>query len=94
MIREFYQACVRGLTGSDAACQICGSPRWTGMWIASRDIFVCRACALDALPALIADAVWDSTASAQEHEALAALVRARFLRAVAQQQRMRSEVTT
>jgi hypothetical protein len=39
-------------------CSICGAAGWDGMWRGHDTIFVCRRCAIETLPALIADAVW------------------------------------
>jgi hypothetical protein len=43
---------------NESECSICGSKDWTGSWRGHKLILVCRKCAIEVLPALIADATW------------------------------------
>lgn len=39
-------------------CAFCSTKSWTGCWLGTDLIQVCRTCAIRILPALIADATW------------------------------------
>ncbi len=39
-------------------CSFCGCTSWTGCWVGTELVLVCRYCATRILPALIADATW------------------------------------
>jgi hypothetical protein len=39
------------------ACALCGDEHWEAIWSGHTAVLVCRRCALEILPALIADAV-------------------------------------
>lgn len=64
-------------------CSVCGSAEWAGMWRGESEIRVCRSCATEVLPRLIADAVWhpwmrtDTPANAFE------TIRSEYWRAIA-----------
>jgi hypothetical protein len=39
-------------------CAFCPSKYWTGFWLGTDLVQVCRPCAIHVLPALLADATW------------------------------------
>lgn len=46
---------------SDEKCTFCGEKKANGMWRGTTDIFVCKRCALDKLPQLMADTIVGGT---------------------------------
>ncbi len=38
-------------------CSICGEPIWTAAWVGMIELHLCRRCAVEVLPRIIADAI-------------------------------------
>lgn len=71
---------------AQAKCSLCGTDDWTGDWRGHCAVYVCRSCAQEVLPRLIADAVWNPMAAYRQIGYLDHVldrIRAEFWRAVA-----------
>lgn len=66
----------------ERACAVCGGA-WSALWVGLTELAVCRRCALEVLPRVIADACWHPHLTAAEAERVTADVRAEFWRAIA-----------
>lgn len=66
-------------------CSVCGGANWAATWISEHEIRVCRNCALDTLPKLIADAIWRPSLQPNEIEQAWTAARGEFWRAIALQ---------
>ena len=70
--------------GVGILCSMCGRPEWSACWMGERDIFICRACALEDLAGLFVDAVWcPSWRHGADAERELATFETRFYRALA-----------
>jgi len=56
-VKEFCRHA--GLCPEDVRCSVCGEPG-AAIWVGEEDIVVCRRCAFEVLPKLMADAVLNS----------------------------------
>jgi hypothetical protein len=65
---------------SDGRCSFCGTKSWAAAWMGRANVLVCRECARDVLPCLIADA--HPYAQPADGDALLTHVAARFWRAL------------
>jgi hypothetical protein len=66
-----------------SGCSVCGESCWRAAWFGCNDIAVCPVCALDVLPALLADAIWRRHIRSDEVKACWLQASAAFWRAVA-----------
>jgi hypothetical protein len=65
-------------------CTVCGARKWSAYWVgAETEIAVCRSCAVETLPALIADALADERPTIHVLLQHVERIRLRFWRALA-----------
>jgi hypothetical protein len=76
---------VRAALGRDVdyggACALCGCD-WAARWIGMTELRVCRRCALEILPRLAADAIWQTHLTRSEAERALEHMAAEFWRAL------------
>ena len=68
---------------TDARCSCCGTDDWTATWSGHARLYVCRSCAIDVLPALIADAIWRPILTFADVEASVVAILRTFWRGIA-----------
>jgi hypothetical protein len=76
---------------SPRTCAVCDTADWSVMWAGAIALHICRRCALEVLPQLIADALWFPGLRSSEGDRICDAVRAEFWRAIAIQALKRCE---
>jgi hypothetical protein len=64
-------------------CSVCGTADWDSCWMGITTVAVCRRCALEVLPRLIADAIFEPTLPPNKAHAALRDVECEFWRALA-----------
>lgn len=74
---------IEAFVSPKSRCAVCGDPDWRAMWAGHVVLCVCRRCAIEVLPRLIADAVWQSNMRPADADHSWQQARAEFWRAIA-----------